>query len=156
MIRPRAPVRSPREACLIIKADSSAVHNREGLSFKDITRSLFDYDLWILYLIGLTTFIAPGTVSAYFTLTLKSLGFSTFQTNLLTIPSSVLFILVSPTAYFKESVADHLFDRTISLWVSRRNASTSAPLSPRSVHGGSSFCWSCSSSFRITSTTGPR
>lgn len=71
------------------------MHNREGLSLKDVARSLFDYDLWILYLIGLTTFIAPGTVTAYFTLTLKSLGFSTFQTNLLTIPASVLFIIVS-------------------------------------------------------------
>jgi hypothetical protein len=63
----------------------------------------------------LTTYLAPATVGAYFTLTLKSLlvksrwfvaaqclfletlpstsGFNTFHTNLLTIPSAILFIL---------------------------------------------------------------
>lgn len=59
----------------------------------ELLRSLGDFDLWPLYLIGITLFIAPATVGAYFTLTLRSLGYTTFQTNLLTIPSSVLTIL---------------------------------------------------------------
>lgn len=44
-------------------------------------------------MIGLTAYVGPGTVGAYLTLTIKSLGFSTFNTNLLTIPYSVLFLI---------------------------------------------------------------
>ncbi|PWZ02404.1 MFS general substrate transporter [Testicularia cyperi] len=71
----------------------SSMHNREGLGLRDLWKSFTDYDLWPLYLLGLINFIAPTTVTAYFTLTLKSLGFTTFQTNLLTIPANVLFII---------------------------------------------------------------
>ncbi|RSH92087.1 hypothetical protein EHS25_008499 [Saitozyma podzolica] len=78
----------------------SSMHNRQGLSVQDMWRSLTDYDLWPLYLLGLTTFIAPATVQAYFTLSLKNLGYSTFQTNLLTIPSYVLFIIMNLSLAF--------------------------------------------------------
>ncbi|AAW42552.2 transporter, putative [Cryptococcus deneoformans JEC21] len=73
----------------------SSMHNREGLSLKDVWRSVSDFDMWPLYAIGLIAFIVPTTISAYFTLTLKALDFTTFQTNLLTIPSNVLFILMN-------------------------------------------------------------
>ncbi|WVQ87938.1 hypothetical protein IAS59_001669 [Cryptococcus gattii] len=73
----------------------SSMHNREGLSPTDFWRSISDFDMWPLYIIGLTVFIVPATVQAYFTLTLKALDFSTFQTNLLTIPSNVLFIFMN-------------------------------------------------------------
>lgn len=59
------------------------MNNRQALSFKDFYRSLLDFDLIPLYLLGLTTFIAASTVVAYFSLTLRALGFSTFRTNLL-------------------------------------------------------------------------
>lgn len=47
-----------------------------------------------LYLMGLTAFVPFDPPGAYLTLTLKSLGFSTFHTNLLVIPSSVLWIIM--------------------------------------------------------------
>lgn len=71
----------------------SSMHNREGLSLRDLWDSFCDYDLWPLYILGLTMFIAPGTISTYFTLSLRDLGFSTFHTNLLTIPSQLLTII---------------------------------------------------------------
>ncbi|AFR97705.2 hypothetical protein C343_05853 [Cryptococcus neoformans C23] len=73
----------------------SSMHNREGLSPTDLWRSISDFDMWPLYVIGLIAFIAPSTVQAYFTLTLRALNFSTFQTNLLTIPSNVMFIFMN-------------------------------------------------------------
>lgn len=46
-----------------------------------------DYDLWPLYVLGLVCFIPQSPPTKYLTLIVKSLGFSTFNTNLLTIPS---------------------------------------------------------------------
>ncbi|TYJ53505.1 hypothetical protein B9479_005891 [Cryptococcus floricola] len=78
----------------------SDMHNREGLSIKQLWYSLSDYDMWPIYLIGLVAFIIPSTVNAYFTLTLKALKFSTFQTNMLTIPSNFLFIIMNLSLAF--------------------------------------------------------
>lgn len=106
---------SEREETIIVSRvlrddpTKSSMHNREAIGFKELWRSLTDFDHIPLYLLGVTTYIAPNTVNAYFTLTLKSLcvapservrchadvdlhsGFSTFHTNLLTIPPNVLF-----------------------------------------------------------------
>jgi hypothetical protein len=46
-----------------------------------------------IYLLGLSWLIPNNPVTAYLTLQLKAIGFSTFQTNLLTIPAYVLFII---------------------------------------------------------------
>jgi hypothetical protein len=69
------------------------MHNRQGLTPKLIWQSLTDYDLWPIYLLGLTWTIPATPVTAYLTLNLKALGFDTFQTNLLTIPAWFLFLL---------------------------------------------------------------
>ncbi|KAL4775293.1 major facilitator superfamily domain-containing protein [Aspergillus nidulans var. acristatus] len=69
------------------------MHNRQGLTLKLLWASLTDYDLWPLYVISLTMLIPTSPVTAYLTLNLKSLGFDTFETNLLTIPAYVLFLI---------------------------------------------------------------
>ncbi|KAM0750271.1 MFS general substrate transporter, partial [Meredithblackwellia eburnea MCA 4105] len=94
----------------------SSMHNREALTFRDIWKSLSDYDHWPLYLLGFLTFLAPSTVNAYFSLILKSLGFSTFQTNLLLIPSQFGFILANLATSW---LAKRLNERT---WVASLNA----------------------------------
>ncbi|WVQ68823.1 uncharacterized protein L199_007032 [Kwoniella botswanensis] len=87
----------------------SSMHNREGLSLVDLWRSLTDYDMWPLYLIGLVAFITPSTVQAYFTLTLKNLKYTTLQTNLLTIPSWILFAIGNFTcAYLSKKLNSRL------------------------------------------------
>jgi len=48
--------------------------------------------MWPLYAIGLMAYIGQLTFGSYFTLMTRSLGFSTFDTNLLTIPVSALYI----------------------------------------------------------------
>jgi drug/metabolite transporter superfamily protein YnfA len=52
-----------------------------------------DFDLWPLYLIGLVFQIPETTPTQYLTLTLKNLGFDTFKTNLLVIPSTVFHMI---------------------------------------------------------------
>lgn len=83
------------------------MHNRQAITPKLLWYSLCDYDLWPLYFIGLVAYIPVGTPSAYLTLTLRALGFSSFNTNLLTIPSNfihiILLLLITwLTEYFNE------------------------------------------------------
>lgn len=68
------------------------MHNRQALSLKAIGRCLADYHLWPLYLAGLSWLIPNNPMQAYLTLQLRSVGFKTFETNLLTIPAYALFI----------------------------------------------------------------
>ncbi|KAI5795367.1 major facilitator superfamily domain-containing protein [Peziza echinospora] len=68
------------------------MHNREALSFKVLFEAISDYDMWPIYLIGLTWLIPSSPIGMYLTLQLRSVGFDTFETNLLTIPANVLFI----------------------------------------------------------------
>ncbi|KAG2185723.1 hypothetical protein INT43_002158 [Umbelopsis isabellina] len=69
------------------------MNNRTAVGPRDLWRSLCDYDNWGLYIIGLLAYVPTGPPAVYLTLTLKNLGFGTFNSNLLTIPSSILFIL---------------------------------------------------------------
>ena len=79
----------------IIRDDpgKSSMHNRQGLGWKLFWRAITDYDLWPVYLLGLSWAIPMTPPQAYLTLTVKALGFDTFETNLLTIPAYTLFIL---------------------------------------------------------------
>ena len=46
-----------------------------------------------MFIIGLTFLVPNQPVTSYLTLQLKSLGFDTFTTNLLTIPAYCIFIV---------------------------------------------------------------
>ncbi|KAL2135936.1 hypothetical protein VTI74DRAFT_6164 [Chaetomium olivicolor] len=69
------------------------MHNREAITPRRLWEVLKEYDLWPLYAIGIIAFIPQGPVTAYLTLTLRSLGFNPFVTNLLTIPATVFHII---------------------------------------------------------------
>ena len=78
----------------IIRDDPSKgdMHNRQAVSFPLFWEALQDYDMWPVYLLGLTWSVPQTPSQSYITLIIGSLGFNTFQTNLLTIPAYALFI----------------------------------------------------------------
>lgn len=79
----------------VIRDDPSkgGMHNRQAVTPKMLWEALCDYDMWPIYLLGLTWMIPNSPATSYITLQLKSLGFGTFETNLLTIPAYVIFII---------------------------------------------------------------
>ncbi|KAF7557399.1 hypothetical protein G7Z17_g668 [Cylindrodendrum hubeiense] len=67
----------------------SGMHNREPITLPMLWSSLKDYDLWPVYAIGILFEIPTSPPKTYLTLSLKALGFSTFNTTLLAIPATV-------------------------------------------------------------------
>jgi hypothetical protein len=95
------------------------MHNRQGLSWRMFAECLMDWHLWPIYLIGLTWLRPNSPISAYLTLQLKTMGFSTLNTNLLTIPAYVLFIiqLLSWTWLSERINQRFLVDLMSQIWV---------------------------------------
>ncbi|CEJ91846.1 Putative Phthalate transporter [[Torrubiella] hemipterigena] len=79
----------------ILRDDPSkgGMHNRQGLRLPLLWQALTDWDLWPIYILGFTLLLPVQPVANYLTLNLRSIGFDTFQTNLLTIPGYVLFVI---------------------------------------------------------------
>ncbi|KAF2435282.1 MFS general substrate transporter [Tothia fuscella] len=73
----------------ILRDDPSkgGMHNRQPIDFKLLWKSIRDFDLWPIYILGLTFQIPVGPPDQYQTLILRNLGFDTFDSNLLSIPS---------------------------------------------------------------------
>lgn len=66
--------------------------------------------MWGLYLIGLIAYIPASPVQAYLTYSLRQLGYTTFASNMLTIPSAVLQIINMLALAFS---SDYFNERTL-------------------------------------------
>lgn len=71
----------------------SSMHNRQALPIRTIFKCLGDYDMYPMYLIGVLFGIGSYPVQQYFQLSMKQLGFSTLQSNLLSIPNAAISIV---------------------------------------------------------------
>ncbi|KAF7915734.1 hypothetical protein BELL_0074g00240 [Botrytis elliptica] len=86
------------------------MHNRQAITPKKLWNAAKDYDLWPLYAIGLIAYIPQSPPTSYITLTLRNLGFSTFNTNLLTIPYSAFHII---TLLLITQLSERVKERTL-------------------------------------------
>lgn len=111
----RKPWYTEREEVILVNRilrDDSAkglVGIQEPVTLRDIVSTWKDSSTLGLYFVGLVAYIPASPVSGYLSLTLKRLGFSTFDSNMLTIPSAVLqIILMLALAYS----SNHFSERT--------------------------------------------
>ncbi|KAI0148902.1 phthalate transporter [Pestalotiopsis sp. NC0098] len=90
---------SEREETIIVNRivredpSKSSMHNRQPITPRLLWKSLKDFDLWPLYIIGMVFQIPSTPEQQYLTLSLKNMGFDTFQSNLLAIPWTVGHII---------------------------------------------------------------
>lgn len=83
------------------------MHNRQGINWQGFKRSLYDYDVWPLYVIGVLFLMPTYPLANYLTLQLKKFGFSTEATNALSVPAPalglVLLILITLLSEYVEN-----------------------------------------------------
>lgn len=79
----------------ILRDDPSKgdMHNRQAISLKLLWKALCDFDLWPIYMVALVWEMPSGPPDQYLTLTLRELGFDTFDANLLYIPAQAAAIV---------------------------------------------------------------
>ncbi|KAI5868104.1 MFS general substrate transporter [Durotheca rogersii] len=94
------------------------MNNRQAVGPTLLFKAVRDWEMWPLYLIGLTTYIPPAPPGSYLSYILRQLGFSVFEANLLAIPSQFLFAV----------------NLLIVTWVSRR-------VGERAIVSSSSNIW---------------
>ncbi|GAB1205809.1 hypothetical protein APSETT445_004488 [Aspergillus pseudonomiae] len=99
---------------------NSVLHqNRQAVGPIALIKCLKDFDLWPLYLLGLLIYIPPQPHANYLSYILRRLGFSTFQANLLAIPSQFMFAV---NLLIITRISDKLNERAIvastsNIWI---------------------------------------
>ncbi|KAI1144010.1 MFS general substrate transporter [Hypoxylon sp. FL0543] len=94
------------------------MNNRQAVGPRLLFKAVKDWEMWPLYIIGLTTYIPPAPPANYLSYILRQIGFSVFEANLLAIPSQFLFAV----------------NLLVVTWISRR-------VNERSIISSSSNIW---------------
>lgn len=95
-----------------------SMHNRQGIDWKGFWTSLKDYDMWPLYLIGVTFLTPSYPLANYLTLQLKHLGFSTEETNALSVPAPLIGVFTLFLVVIVSEVVNNrsFVSMSISVW----------------------------------------
>ncbi|OTB06846.1 hypothetical protein M426DRAFT_20594 [Hypoxylon sp. CI-4A] len=94
------------------------MNNRQAVGPSQLLKAVSEWEMWPLYIIGLTTYIPPAPPANYLSYILRQIGFSVFEANLLAIPSQFLFAV----------------NLLVVTWISRR-------INERSIISSSSNIW---------------
>ncbi|RDL39789.1 Uncharacterized protein BP5553_04129 [Venustampulla echinocandica] len=90
---------TPREEGIlvnrILRDDPSKgdMNNRQHVDLRGLWNALKDIDLWPIYMLGVLAFLPYQPTANYLSLTLSTLGYTTFESNMLAIPGFILFFL---------------------------------------------------------------
>lgn len=95
------------------------LNNRETVSIRRLWKALTDYDMVWIYFVRFLLDIGTDPMSLYLQIVLKSMGFSTALTNVLSIPYNFLIIFFTMiTIYFSERFKTRAFALiTVPVWV---------------------------------------
>ncbi|OBZ78848.1 hypothetical protein A0H81_01447 [Grifola frondosa] len=93
----------------------SNMHNREGLTPKMIWKVIKDWRMWPLYVLGVVHMIPVTPPQTYLTLSLRNLGFNTTESNLLSIPSTVLGTITLLISCYLSEIIDSRVIATVIL-----------------------------------------
>jgi hypothetical protein len=69
------------------------MHNRQPLTLRMIWKSMLDWHMYPIYLIGTLMWIPVTPVTQYLQLSFRQNGFSTIMANILSVPSGVIAII---------------------------------------------------------------
>ncbi|GAA5925549.1 uncharacterized protein JCM15063_005055 [Sporobolomyces koalae] len=80
----------------IVREDpgKATMHNRQALTPRLLWKSLKDYDMYPMYVIGLMFGIPAYPIGNYFQISMRQLGFSTVMANLLAVPHTVISVIL--------------------------------------------------------------
>ncbi|KIX97485.1 uncharacterized protein Z520_06937 [Fonsecaea multimorphosa CBS 102226] len=93
------------------------MHNRQHVSVKRITKAVMNTDLWPLYILGLIAFIPFQPAANYLSLTLRNLGYTVFEANMLAVPGyAIFFINILVVTWMSERFHERLLVSSLSVW----------------------------------------
>ncbi|EXJ92391.1 hypothetical protein A1O3_00941 [Capronia epimyces CBS 606.96] len=105
----------------ILRDDPSKgdMNNRQHVDLKGILTALTDVDLWPTYILGILAFIPFQPAANYMSLTLRNMGYTVFEANMLAIPGYFLFFVnILAVVWASEKYRELLIFASLSnVWV---------------------------------------
>ena len=93
------------------------MHNRQAVNLRLLWRALCDRDMWPIYFLGFCWMVPFIPSQNYLTLEIRSNGSTTFESNLLSIPAYVIFIInLLFWTWVSEKINERFLLATVTQW----------------------------------------
>lgn len=90
------------------------MNNRQSVTWQGLWKCLKDYDAYPIYFLAFTSMIPDQPPKTYLSFILSQMGFSTLLSNLLTVPSMVLFMV---NALWMSQLANRLREKSLTTMI---------------------------------------